>query len=99
LFYFFHFFLSENPEHSVAALIHEILPKQGLVFSEKGGLPEVLSKPKLLPIKSLTLEKLEALQKEAQEKAKSGFRPFKVFFFLPLFFFSEQAPYCCNPLS
>jgi BBSome-interacting protein 1 len=45
--------------------VHEILPKAGLVYSEKGSLSEVLCKPKLLPIKSATLEKIERLEKEA----------------------------------
>ena len=43
----------------------EVLPKAGLVYSEKGNLSEVLSKPKILPIKSRTLEKLEEMEKEA----------------------------------
>lgn len=39
-----------------------MLPKSGLVVSEKGGLTELLCKPKILPLKSATLKKLEALQ-------------------------------------
>jgi BBSome-interacting protein 1 len=46
-------------------VIKEILPKQGLVYSEKNTLTELLCKPKIMPIKSLTLEKLEQMQKEA----------------------------------
>ena len=47
----------------------EVLPKRGLVFQESS--PQlVLCKPKLLPLKSFTLEKLENMQKEAAEKAK-----------------------------
>ena len=34
-----------------AAAIREILPKAGLVYSEKGNLGEVLSKPKIMAIK------------------------------------------------
>lgn len=48
-----------------APAIREVLPKAGLVYSEKGNLAEVLCKPKLLPIKSAVLEKLERLEKEA----------------------------------
>ena len=36
--------------------IREILPKNGLVYSEKGGLAEILCKPKILPLKSIVLE-------------------------------------------
>lgn len=45
--------------------MQEILPKAGLVYSEKGNLSEVLSKPMILPIKSRTLQKLEEMEKEA----------------------------------
>lgn len=40
----------------------EVLPKSGLVVSEKGNLGEVLCKPKVLPLKSVTLEKLEQME-------------------------------------
>ena len=45
--------------------LQEVLPKAGLVYSEKGNLSEVLCKPKILPIKSLTLEKLEEMEAQA----------------------------------
>lgn len=47
----------------------EWLPKKGLVYQE--DVPSVvLCKPKLLPLKSVTLEKMEKMQKEAQEQVK-----------------------------
>ena len=45
-------------------LIKEILPKAGLVYSEKALLSEALCKPKLLPLKSATLLKLENMENE-----------------------------------
>lgn len=45
----------------------EVLPKSGLVFSEKGMLTGVLCKPKVLPLKSITLEKIEAMEKKLLE--------------------------------
>ena len=42
--------------HSV---VNEILPKAGLVYSEKGNLSEVLCKMKIMPLKSAGLEKME----------------------------------------
>ena len=46
------------------------MPKRGLVYQESN--PQlVLCKPKLLPLKSVTLEKLEKMQKDANEKAKA----------------------------
>ncbi|CAM9293092.1 unnamed protein product, partial [Phaeothamnion confervicola] len=47
----------------------EVLPKSGLVYSEKSALTEVLCKPKLLPIKSLAQEKLEKLVQAATQAA------------------------------
>eukprot|EP00192_Tetraselmis_astigmatica_P016226 CAMPEP_0117669356 /NCGR_PEP_ID=MMETSP0804-20121206/12085_1 /TAXON_ID=1074897 /ORGANISM="Tetraselmis astigmatica, Strain CCMP880" /LENGTH=78 /DNA_ID=CAMNT_0005477401 /DNA_START=122 /DNA_END=358 /DNA_ORIENTATION=- len=43
--------------------LEEVLPKAGLVVSEKGNLSEVLCKPKIMPLKSITLEKLEQMEK------------------------------------
>lgn len=53
-----------------AAPLQEILPKTGLVVSEKGNLTEVLCKPKLLPLKSVTLQKLEEMEAKALELAQ-----------------------------
>jgi len=49
--------------------LQEVLPKAGLVYSEKGTLTEVLSKPKIMPIKSISLQKLEEMEKRATEVA------------------------------
>ena len=43
----------------------EVLPKTGLVFSEKSTMVEILCKPKLMPIKSAALIRLETLEREA----------------------------------
>ena len=50
----------------VAAPIKEVLPKNGLVYSEKGAMSEMLCRPKILPIKSA--EALEAERKETEAK-------------------------------
>lgn len=52
--------------------VREILPKAGLVYSEKGNLGEVLCKPKIMPIKSVTLEKLEEMEKQAAAVGTPG---------------------------
>ncbi|CAF0747284.1 unnamed protein product [Adineta ricciae] len=49
--------------------IDEYLPTQGLLYFDE-QLKYVISKPKIMPLKSLTLEKLETLQNEAQDKLK-----------------------------
>uniref|UniRef100_A0A3B3TD87 BBSome interacting protein 1 n=1 Tax=Paramormyrops kingsleyae TaxID=1676925 RepID=A0A3B3TD87_9TELE len=56
--------LSDMPE--VKPMFREVLPKQGRLSMD--DVPTmVLCKPKLLPLKSVTLEKLEKMQQEAQE--------------------------------
>ena len=48
----------------------EVLPKNGELYQEdKPSL--VLCKPKIMPLKSITLEKLEKIQKKAQEAMKA----------------------------
>ena len=47
-------------------VIRHIVPQKGLVYTEQSPML-VLCKPKILPLKSVTLEKLEKMQKEAQE--------------------------------
>ena len=48
----------------VESQVKEILPKAGLVYSEKAALSEVLCKPKILPLKSATLMKLEKMESD-----------------------------------
>ncbi|XP_078404090.1 BBSome-interacting protein 1 [Cetorhinus maximus] len=48
----------------VKSMFREVLPKQGqLSFEDVPAM--VLCKPKLLPLKSVTLEKMEKMQREA----------------------------------
>ncbi|KAG9429852.1 BBSome-interacting protein 1-like [Apis mellifera carnica] len=47
--------------------IDVILPKQSLLYQEE-NLDYILCKPKLIPLKSVTLEKLEKMQKDAELK-------------------------------
>ena len=49
--------------------LREVLPKKGMLYTEQNPMP-VLCKPKILPLKSVTLEKLEKMQKEAQDTVK-----------------------------
>ena len=50
-----------------AKLIKEVLPKTGLVYSERGGLTEILCKPKIMPLKSAVLEQLQKLERPQDE--------------------------------
>ena len=51
--------------------IAEVIPKAGLVYSEKGQLGETLSKPKIMPLKSISLERIEAMEREAKQLAEN----------------------------
>eukprot|EP00201_Polytomella_parva_P000488 CAMPEP_0175074054 /NCGR_PEP_ID=MMETSP0052_2-20121109/21017_1 /TAXON_ID=51329 ORGANISM="Polytomella parva, Strain SAG 63-3" /NCGR_SAMPLE_ID=MMETSP0052_2 /ASSEMBLY_ACC=CAM_ASM_000194 /LENGTH=76 /DNA_ID=CAMNT_0016342157 /DNA_START=11 /DNA_END=238 /DNA_ORIENTATION=+ len=50
----------------------EVLPKAGLVVSEKGNLTEILCKPKIMPLKSITLQKLEEMENRIAELSRRG---------------------------
>lgn len=54
--------MADAPAPQQPPYLQEVLPKAGLVYSEKGALSEVLCKPKIMPIKSITLEKIEELE-------------------------------------
>ena len=51
-------------------LLSEVLPKAGLVYSEKGNLSELLCKPKLMPLKSVSMQKIEQMEQRMQEKLR-----------------------------
>lgn len=55
-----------------AAAPRHVLPKAGLVYSEKGSLTEILCKPKLLPIKGSELLRLEAMEREVAAQAQAA---------------------------
>lgn len=44
--------------------IKPVIPKIGILFSQKEDFTEIACKPKLLPLKSLNLEKLEKMERE-----------------------------------
>lgn len=41
-----------------------VIPKTGMVYSQKNEFQEIMCKPKLIPLKSLNLMKLEEMEKE-----------------------------------
>jgi BBSome-interacting protein 1 len=56
--------MSTQNNKAILDALKEVIPRNGLVFSEKGSLSEILSKPKILPLKSITLQKLEEMEKQ-----------------------------------
>lgn len=58
------------PEGSGSAPpLKEVLPRKGILYQEDFAYL-ALCRPKLMPLKSVTLEKLDAMQKSAQEKLR-----------------------------
>lgn len=51
-------------------MLSEVLPKAGLVYSEKGNLSELLCKPKLMPLKSVSMQKIEQMEQRMQDKLR-----------------------------
>lgn len=49
--------------------VKEVLPRKGLLYQEESS-QLALCRPKLMPLKSVTLEKLEAMQQQLQERTK-----------------------------
>jgi len=47
--------------------LQEVVQSSGLVFSERGELHFVLSKPKILPLKGKVIQKMEERMKEEEE--------------------------------
>ena len=67
--------MADEPPPANKVILQEVLPKAGLVYSEKGNLSEVLCKPKIMPIKSLTLEKIEDMEAQAARRARPPLPP------------------------
>lgn len=53
------------------ASIDIVIPQEAFLY-ETETLEYILCKPKLLPLKSVSLEKLEKMQKDANEKIKAN---------------------------
>mmetsp|Transcript_73675 Transcript_73675/g.85584 ORF Transcript_73675/g.85584 Transcript_73675/m.85584 type:complete len:111 (+) Transcript_73675:62-394(+) len=56
---------ASSPTSADADALTEVIPKTGLVYSEKSTMVELLCKPKVMAIKSASLLRLEELEKEA----------------------------------
>ena len=63
--------MSAHDQQSSGQKITEVLPKAGLVYSEKGNLTEVLCKPKIMPLKSVTLERIEEMERQAAQLSET----------------------------
>lgn len=59
--------MADDAGRDQSNMIQEVLPKAGLVYSEKTTLMEVLCKPKIMPIKSVALERLEQMEADAKK--------------------------------
>lgn len=50
---------SDHDDKPKKIIITEVIPKSGLVYSEKGALTETLCKPKMLPITTNAVKKYQ----------------------------------------
>ena len=64
--------MSNISQENLVKKLKEIIPKSDIIYSEKGPLNEILCKPKILPLKSLTLQKLEEMEKQFAENIKNA---------------------------
>jgi hypothetical protein len=64
---------STTTMENIKSEIKEILPRTGLVYSERGTLSEILCKPKIMPLKSAVLEQLQKIEgaKDDDEEEKT----------------------------
>lgn len=44
--------------------LKHVIPKSGMVYSQKNEFQEIMCKPKLIPLKSMNLVKLEQMEKD-----------------------------------
>ncbi|XP_067134550.1 BBSome-interacting protein 1 [Centruroides vittatus] len=61
--------MTSRGEKMERAPAKEAIPTKGMLFQREER-SFVLCKPKLMPLKSITLDKLETMQREAEAKAK-----------------------------
>ena len=59
--------MDNNKRSELIKNLKTALPKNGELFRETSNFSEVLCKPKLLPLKSITIKKLEELEKEFEK--------------------------------
>jgi hypothetical protein len=55
-----------------APVLREVIPKSGIVISERGELTEMLCKPKILPLKSQVLEQLKKIEETTDAAINEG---------------------------
>ena len=60
----------KSEKKSLLDQLEAVLPPSGIVFSENDKLAAILCKPKILPLKSITLQKIEDMEKKAFQKLK-----------------------------
>lgn len=62
--------MNKNDKSELIKQLREIIPRSGIVYNENNEFTEILCKPKLLPLKSVTIRKLEELEKNLEKQNK-----------------------------
>ena len=63
--------MDKNKQDLIKSL-KNVVQKNGILFNEVKNLSEVLCKPKLLPLKSITIRKLEEIEKDFEKNNNSN---------------------------
>ena len=62
----------DKKQEDLIKSLKNVIQKNGILFNEVKNLSEVLCKPKLLPLKSITIRKLEELEKDFEKNNNSN---------------------------
>ena len=62
----------DKKQEDLIKSLKNVIQKNGILFNEVKNFSEVLCKPKLLPLKSITIRKLEALEKDFEKNNNSN---------------------------
>ncbi len=62
----------DKKQEDLIKSLKNVIQKNGILFNEVKNFSEVLCKPKLLPLKSITIRKLEELEKDFEKNNNSN---------------------------
>ena len=62
----------DKKQEDLIKSLKNVIQKNGILFNEVKNFSEVFCKPKLLPLKSITIRKLEELEKDCEKNNNSN---------------------------
>ena len=64
-------------QKSILEQLNAVLPRSGIIFAESDELTHIMCKPKILPLKSITLQKIEEMEKAAFDTVQQTNRDYQ----------------------